>query len=69
MFQDGSVYKDMRKILVEWLVRVQGEFKLSQQTLYLAVCIFDKTFTPEMNFDPKDIQLVGITSLWIASKF
>ena len=69
MFVDGSVFKNMRKILVEWLVGVQAEFKLCQQTLYLGVCIFDKTFTSEMNFKPEDMQLVGITALWMAAKY
>lgn len=46
MFEERNVEKAMRRILVEWLVDVQEDFKLSQETLYLGIGIFDKVFIP-----------------------
>jgi len=59
----------MRTVLLDWLVDVQQQFKLLQETLYLTVSIIDRF----MSTDGKDIkrnllQLVGVTAMFLASK-
>ena len=37
-----SINSKMRAVLVDWLVDVQQQFKLLQETLFLAVSIIDR---------------------------
>ena len=57
----------MRAILVDWLVEVADEFRMDPQTLYLAMSITDH-FLSSMLVTRSKLQLVGITSLYIAAK-
>mmetsp|Transcript_14653 Transcript_14653/g.35312 ORF Transcript_14653/g.35312 Transcript_14653/m.35312 type:complete len:378 (-) Transcript_14653:287-1420(-) len=58
----------MRSILVDWLVEVHLKFKLVPETLYLTVNIIDRYLAKTEVSRPK-LQLVGVTSLLIASKY
>jgi len=58
----------MRSILIDWLVEVHLKFKLVPETLYLTVNIIDRYLEKEEVSRPK-LQLVGVTSLLIASKY
>jgi hypothetical protein len=58
----------MRSILVDWLVEVHLKFKLVPETLYLTVNLIDRYLEREEVSRPK-LQLVGVTSLLIASKY
>eukprot|EP00092_Neocalanus_flemingeri_P040926 GFUD01044560.1.p1 GENE.GFUD01044560.1~~GFUD01044560.1.p1 ORF type:complete len:506 (-),score=174.28 GFUD01044560.1:311-1828(-) len=64
---DSSVTRSMRSILVDWLVQVQHHLKLCQETLYLAVSMLDLVLN-RRDVDPDKLQLVGITTLLVASK-
>jgi len=65
---DGcSVTHNMRSILVDWLIQVQHHLKLCQETLYLGVGILDQVLY-RRDVDPDKLQLVGVTSLLVASK-
>lgn len=58
----------MRSILINWLTNVHISFQLCSETFYIAVSLIDRYMAREAV--PKGrIQLVGITSLFIASKF
>jgi hypothetical protein len=58
-----------RSMNVEWLIDVNIAMKYKQETLYLATYIMDKFFSMETNIAQSKLQLVTITSLFIASKF
>ncbi|NXA25704.1 CCNB1 protein, partial [Ibidorhyncha struthersii] len=58
----------MRAILIDWLVQVQIKFRLTQETLYMAVGIIDR-FLQVSAVSKKTLQLVGITAMFIASKY
>ncbi|GAV00216.1 hypothetical protein RvY_11098 [Ramazzottius varieornatus] len=65
-----SVNTRMRAILIDWMVSVQYKFHMCQDTLYLAVSIVDRFMsTPELDITKEELQLVGVTALFIASKF
>lgn len=65
-----SVNTRMRAILVDWMVSVQYKFRMCQDTLYLAVAMVDRFLsTPELDITKEELQLVGVTALFIASKF
>ncbi|NXI73338.1 CCNB1 protein, partial [Anseranas semipalmata] len=59
---------NMRAILVDWLVQVQMKFRLLQETLYLTVAIIDR-FLQDNTVSKKMLQLVGVTAMFIASKY
>ncbi|NXL06231.1 CCNB1 protein, partial [Mesembrinibis cayennensis] len=58
----------MRAILIDWLVQVQVKFRLQQETLYMAVAIIDR-FLQDNGVSKKTLQLVGVTAMFIASKY
>ena len=60
----------MRNLMVDWLVDVHLQFSLLQETLYMCVGIMDRFFQVAMDkLSTKDVQLVGITCLFIAAKY
>jgi len=58
----------MRTILVDWLVEIHSNFRLLPETLYLAVNIVDRFLSLRVVSLVK-LQLVGITAMFIASKY
>ena len=64
---NGSITVSMRITLVDWLIQVQHHLRLSQESLYLCVNIVDYVLH-KRDVDPDKLQLVGITSLLIATK-
>lgn len=65
--QDDLEWK-MRGILVDWLIEVHQRFRLLPETLFLAVNIIDRFLSQKVV--PLDkLQLVGITAMFIASKY
>ena len=64
---NGPINKNMRMILVDWLIQVQHHLRVSQESLYLSVSILDYVLH-KRDVDPDKLQLVGITSLLIATK-
>lgn len=63
-----DITEKMRMILVDWLVEVHCHFCLMHETLFVAVKIMDR-FIQKVQVKRGDLQLVGITALWIASKY
>lgn len=58
----------MRGILLNWLVEVHLKYKLLPQTLFMAVGLIDR-YLERRTIQRGRLQLLGITSLWIAAKF
>ncbi|NWT47052.1 CCNB1 protein, partial [Chroicocephalus maculipennis] len=68
-YLDGrEINGNMRAMLMDWLVQVQVKFKFHQETLYMAVGIID-CFLQDNPISKKTLQLVGITAMFIASKY
>eukprot|EP00873_Tetraselmis_striata_P007921 jgi/Tetstr1/428185/TSEL_018236.t1 len=68
MARQADINDRMRAILVDWLVEVHLKFKLMPETLFLTVQIIDRYLA----IDPvsrKNLQLVGVTAMLIASKY
>lgn len=59
---------DMRGILMDWLIQVHSRFRLLPETLFLATNIVDRFLSLRIVSLIK-LQLVGITSLFVASKY
>lgn len=68
-YLDGrDVNGRMRGILIDWLVQVHLRFHLLQETLYLTIAIIDR-FLQVQDVNRNKLQLVGVTSMLIASKY
>ncbi|AEO54252.1 hypothetical protein MYCTH_2296618 [Thermothelomyces thermophilus ATCC 42464] len=65
--QDDLEWKT-RGILIDWLVEVHLRFHLLPETLFLAVNVVDR-FLSEKVVQLDRLQLVGITAMFIASKY
>uniref|UniRef100_A0A8C5LQ90 Cyclin A2 n=1 Tax=Leptobrachium leishanense TaxID=445787 RepID=A0A8C5LQ90_9ANUR len=63
-----DITANMRAILVDWLVEVGEEYKLQNETLYLAVNYIDR-FLSSMSVLRGKLQLVGTAAMLLASKF
>lgn len=77
MRRPGTTYMDsvqtdinpaMRSILVDWLVEVGQEYRLSSDTLFLSVAYVDR-FLSLCDVRRNKLQLVGVTSMLVASKY
>ncbi|XP_012536303.1 G2/mitotic-specific cyclin-B [Monomorium pharaonis] len=64
-----EVTPKMRCVLVDWLVEVHQQFHLMQETLYLSIAIIDRFLQVFRTIDRKKLQLVGVTAMFIASKY
>ncbi|KAG0520908.1 hypothetical protein BDA96_08G115300 [Sorghum bicolor] len=63
-----DITASMRGVLIDWLVEVSEEYKLVADTLYLAVHLIDQ-FLSQNCIQTRKLQLLGITSMLIASKY
>ena len=63
-----SINQKMRAILIDWIVDVHKKYRLKPETLYLAVNIIDR-FLSKQNVTTIKLQLVGVVSFLIASKY
>ncbi|KAF2223010.1 cyclin-like protein [Elsinoe ampelina] len=64
----GELEWKMRGILVDWLLEVHSRFRLLPETLFLAVNIIDR-FLSRKVVQLDRLQLVGVTAMFIASKY
>ncbi|KXZ53057.1 CYCB1 protein [Gonium pectorale] len=68
MTKQTDINDKMRAILIDWLVEVHLKFKLMPETLFLTVNLIDR-FLNEKQVTRKNLQLVGVTAMLIASKY
>jgi len=66
MRRQPDVTYSMRAILVDWLVEVAQEYKLQNETLYLAVSFIDR-FLSLMSVVRAKLQLLGTAAMFVAS--
>jgi len=64
----NEINQKMRAILVDWMIDVHLKFKLTTETLFLSVYLLDVYLSNKI-IQRDQLQLVGIASLLIASKY
>lgn len=64
----SEINEDMRQILISWLIKLQVQLKLQQNTLCLAVSLLDK-YCYQHNILRSKYQLLGLTCMFIAAKY
>jgi len=63
-----DINEKMRLILINWLIEVHFKFHLLSETLYICISIIDR-YLSKKNINRKYLQLLGVTSLFIACKY
>lgn len=58
----------MRAILIDWMMEVWNEFTLKRETFYYAVNYVDRYLSVHRNVRKEELQLIGVSSMFIASK-
>merc|ERR1711915_816932 len=59
----------MRSVLIDWLVEVQIQFKLLQETLFLTVNTINRYMAAQGKTVPRSkLQLVGVSAMFLVSK-
>ena len=64
----GQISKKMRGVLVDWMYEVNHYLNFDDETFFLTVNIIDR-YLQLVNVPKHRLQLVGITTLFIASKY
>ncbi|CAL8113712.1 unnamed protein product [Orchesella dallaii] len=67
MTKQKEISYKMRTILIEWLVEVAGEYAIHNATLHRGVHFVDR-FLSRMQVSRNNLQLLGTTCLFLASK-
>ncbi|MGH0159123.1 UNVERIFIED_CONTAM: hypothetical protein FKN15_071873 [Acipenser sinensis] len=68
LYQHSKLQPKMRTILLDWLLEVCEVYTLHRETFYLAQDFFDRFMLTQENINKNRLQLIGITSLFIACK-
>lgn len=68
MIIQTDVTPKMRGLLINWLIEVHLKFDLMPETLYLTVALLDR-YLSLVKIKKKELQLVGLASLLLASKY
>lgn len=58
----------MRAILLDWIIEVCEVYKLHRETYYLTIDYLDRYLSSKSGISKNQLQLIGITCLFIASK-
>ncbi|XP_055599103.1 G1/S-specific cyclin-E [Uranotaenia lowii] len=66
--QHPGLQPRMRAILLDWLIEVCEVYKLHRETYYLAVDYIDRFLSRKKEQKKTHLQLLGITSLFVAAK-
>jgi cyclin A len=65
-----DITKEMRAVLVDWLVEVVEEFRLDSETLFLTVHYIDRYLSQHsVTITRGKLQLLGVAALLLASKY
>ena len=68
MAKQKDINHRMRAILIDWLIDVHLKYKMVPQTMYISVNLIDRFLSMNETTRVK-LQLVGVTSMFIASKY
>jgi hypothetical protein len=68
MKDQNDINEKMRAILVDWLVEVHSKYSMRTDTLFITVSLIDR-YLEKKQVHRTRLQLVGVASLFIASKY
>ncbi|XP_002137015.2 G2/mitotic-specific cyclin-B-like [Drosophila pseudoobscura] len=65
----SEINHKMRAILIDWINEMHWGFQFAAETFQLAVAIIDRYLQAVQNTERSNLQLVGVTALFIAAKY
>jgi cyclin B len=68
MSNQSDINHRMRAILIDWLIDVHLKYRLVPQTMYICVNLIDR-YLSKVETKRSKLQLVGVTAMFIASKY
>lgn len=68
MQQNKSVTENERGKLIDWLSKIHQKFKMFPETMFSMISLIDQ-YLRKKNVSINDLQLVGISALFISAKF
>ena len=68
VMRQTDINEKMRIILVNWIIEVHFKFHLLSETLFICINIIDR-YLSKKDINRKYLQLLGVTSLFIACKY
>lgn len=68
MKKNTDIHEKMRSILVDWLIEVTFKYKFKQQTIHLTTLLLD-WYLSSQKIEKNHLQMVGVSSMLIATKF
>ena len=64
-----GITQEIRTRMVDWMIEVLSSFSCSQNTFFVSIDIMDSFLSKtKKSYDVKDIHLIGVTSMLLASK-
>ena len=69
MAEQNKLDESIRSTLVDWLIQIHYNFKLWPETLFLTVNVIDRYFSKHQIMNKRDVQLVGLASLLMITKY
>ncbi|KAK7505745.1 hypothetical protein BaRGS_00003016, partial [Batillaria attramentaria] len=69
IFKHPQLQARMRPVLFEWMMEVSEVYRLHRETLYLAMDFIDRYLQAVCDMPKTSLQLLGVTALFVASKF
>lgn len=69
MDSQQDINSKMRAILIDWMVDVHAKYRMSPQTLHISIDLIDRFLSKDLTVPRQQLQLVGITAIFIASKY
>lgn len=64
-----DVTPKMRSVLLDWINEVHNQFSLEVETYHMAVSMIDRYLQANLTTPRRYLQLVGVTTLFMASKY
>jgi hypothetical protein len=68
MPRQPKINETIRSTLIDWIIQIHYNFKLLPESLFLTVNIIDRYFSKHQ-VNKRDVQLVGVASMLIATKY
>ena len=68
MARQPEINCKMRSILIDWMVEVTDEYKMNDETLFLAITYIDRYLSTTL-IERQTFQLLGTSCLFIAAKY
>lgn len=69
MKEQDDITESMRAVLIDWLLDVTRRMRITAESLHLSVNILDRYLSKKNDLVRGKLQLLGITSLIIATKY